>query len=308
MDKHVPVLKNECIEFLNIKAGGVYVDCTAGRGGHVEAILEAVPNVSVIAIDKDAVNTEFLTQRFKGKNVKIVHADYKDLDDILLFHDIKKVDGILFDLGFSSIHVDDEKRGFSFSKNGPLDMRYNTAQSLTAEVVVNDYDEKTLKKILKEYGEESFYNRIVGAIIENRKAERIKTTLQLRNIIATVVPFRGKAHQKIDPATKTFQALRIEVNSELDSLSTALDKSILALNTGGRLCVIAFHSLEDRIVKTKFNHEAVACICPRGLAQCVCGYVPRLKVITKKVVIPDEKEIRLNPRARSAKLRVAEKL
>ena len=183
MEKHIPVLKKECIELLNIKSEGIYVDGTAGRGGHVGAILEAAPKATVVAIDKDPVNAEFLTQRFKGRNVVVVNADYKDLDDILSFHDIKTVDGILLDLGFSSIHIDDAERGFSFSKDGPLDMRYNRAQELTAEIVVNEYDEHSLKKIIREYGEEPFYNRVVHAIIDRRAQQRIKTTFELKKII-----------------------------------------------------------------------------------------------------------------------------
>lgn len=308
MEKHVPVLKKECIELLNIKDRGIYVDGTAGRGGHVDAILEAAPKVTVVAIDKDPVNAEFLSQRFKGRNVIVVNADYKDLDDILSFHNIKMVDGILLDLGFSSIHVDDGERGFSFSKDGPLDMRYNRLQDLTAEIVVNEYDEAALKKIIREYGEEPFYNRVVHAIVARRAQQRIKTTFELKKIINGAIPSKGWSPKKIDSATKTFQALRIEVNSELESLKTVLDKTVPLLNVGGRICVITFHSLEDRIVKTKFNHEAKPCTCPKGLVQCVCGNVPRLKVITKKTVVPDDKEIHLNPRARSAKLRAAEKL
>ncbi len=308
MDKHVPVLKDECIELLNIRDGAVYVDCTAGRGGHVAAILKVAPKAIVVAIDKDPLNAEYLDQRFKDSNVVVVNADYKDLDDILSFHNIKTVDGVLLDLGFSSIHVDDAERGFSFSKNGPLDMRYNRSQDLTAEIVVNEYDEQALKRIIKDYGEEPFYNRVVQAILGSREKQRIKTTFELKRIINAAIPFKGWAPKKIDSATKTFQALRIEVNSELDSLRTVLDKFLSLLNVGGRICVITFHSLEDRMVKTKFNQEANPCTCPKGLVQCVCGKKPRLSVITKKAIIPGENEITLNPRARSAKLRAAEKL
>lgn len=308
MDKHVPVLKDECIELLNVRDGAVYVDCTAGRGGHVAAILKTAPKATVVAIDKDPINAEYLTKRFKDSNVIVVNADYKDLDDILSFHDIKTVDGILLDLGFSSIHIDDAERGFSFSKDGPLDMRYNRSQDLTAEIVINEYDEHALKRMIKDYGEEPFYNRVVRAILGSRQKQRIKTTFELKKIVNAAIPFKGRTPKKIDPATKTFQALRIEVNSELDSLSTVLDKVLSLLNAGGRICVITFHSLEDRMVKTKFNQEANPCTCPKGLVQCVCGNKPRLSVLTKKPIIPDENEITLNPRARSAKLRAAQKL
>ena len=308
MNKHVPVLKNECIESLNIKSNGIYVDCTAGRGGHVEAILEANPDVQIIAIDKDPVNSQFLSERFKNKKVIVVTSDYKNIDDIISFNNIKKIDGMLFDLGFSSIHVDDAQRGFSFSKDGPLDMRYNREQSLTAEIVVNEYEELELKKVIRDYGEEPFYNRVVHAIVNARVQKRIQTTSELKRIINSAIPVKNWSPKKIDTATKTFQALRIEVNAELESLSIALDKATDLLNVGGRLCVITFHSLGDRIVKTKFNNEAKTCTCPRGLVQCVCDTKPRLKVITKRVTSPSEDELRSNPRARSAKLRVAEKL
>jgi len=308
MDKHVPVLKKECIAALNIKSGGVYVDCTAGRGGHVEAIFDSNPNVKIIAVDKDPVNSLFLSERFKNKNVVVVTADYKDIDDILSFNDIKSVDGMLFDLGFSSIHVDDAERGFSFSKDGPLDMRYNREQTLTAENVVNEYEESELKRIIRDYGEEPFYNRVVYAIVHARIQQRIKTTSELKKIINSAIPVKGWSPKKIDTATKTFQALRIEVNAELESLNIVLDKAVDLLNITGRLCVITFHSLEDRIVKTKFNNEAKTCTCPKGLVQCVCNTKPRLKVITRKAILPGEEEICLNPRARSAKLRIAEKL
>jgi len=305
---HIPVLKNEISTFLNVKHGGIYVDCTAGRGGHISSILDLRKDILVVGIDKDPVNASFLEKEFKDKEVKVACSDYKYLDDVLSFYNIKEVDGIIFDLGFSSVHIDDAKRGFSFNKDGPLDMRYDTRQKLTAEIVVNEYTASQLQKIIKEYGEETFHRGIISAIIEQRSKARITSTKQLRNIIHGAIPSRFKKNRNVDPATKTFQAIRIEVNSELDSLGVGIDKAVGALKSGGRICVISFHSVEDRIVKRKFNGYANPCVCPRNLAQCLCGKKPVLKLIVKTPILPSDEEIHLNPRSRSAKLRVAEKI
>ncbi|MFH1223045.1 MAG: 16S rRNA (cytosine(1402)-N(4))-methyltransferase RsmH [Pseudomonadota bacterium] len=305
---HIPVLKNEIIAYLDPKDGGVYVDCTAGRGGHIQALLDSGKDILVIGIDKDSVNAAFLEKEFLGKNVKVACSDYSSLDDVIGFYDIKKADGFIFDLGFSSIHVDDAKRGFSFSKNGPLDMRYNTKQDLTAEHVVNEYEGSKLIDIIKEYGEESFCKNIVSAILRNRSLKRITTTTELRDIIHSAIPAKFKREKSIDPATKTFQAIRIEVNSELESLEEGLKKAVNALKPGGRVCVISFHSIEDRIVKRMFNGLVDPCTCPIGLAQCLCGQKPVIKLTVKTPITASKNEINLNPRARSAKLRVAEKL
>ena len=309
---HIPVLKKECIQNLNIKDGGVYVDCTAGRGGHIQAMLESGKKIFVIGIDKDVENVKYLEELFgdysqNGSKVKIVHSDYKHLKDVLGFYDIKSCDGVLFDLGFSSIHIDDPQRGFSFSKQGPLDMRYDVTQTLKAEDVVNELSVKELMSILKDYGEEKNFKRISLEIEKYRIEKRITTTTELRNIIYKVLG-QKRYGMDTDPATKTFQALRIYVNGELDSLIQGLDQAIDLLNPNGRLCAISFHSLEDRIVKQRIKAGINPCTCPRGLAQCLCSNKPYLKLVVKSFITPDKDELDSNPRSRSAKLRVAEKV
>ncbi|MCX6112048.1 MAG: 16S rRNA (cytosine(1402)-N(4))-methyltransferase RsmH [Proteobacteria bacterium] len=307
---HVPVLKKEILEYLNIKDGNVYVDCTAGRGGHLEGILQSgAKNITVLAIDKDPSNVAFLKDVFsKYKNVTIINSDYRFLADILKFHGIKKVDGIIFDLGFSSIHIDDASRGFSFAKDGPLDMRYDTNQGLRAEDVINEYPERELGRIIRDYGEEKFFKNISRQIVKAREEKKITTTLQLKDIIHRSIPTRFRAGKKIDAATKTFQAIRIEVNTEFESLKAVLPDAINALNTDGRLCAITFHSIEDRIVKQSVNKAINPCTCPKGLVQCVCGKKPTLKRVIKMPLTASKEEIRLNPRSRSAKLRIAQRI
>ncbi len=316
--EHIPVLKNEVIESLNIKDGGVYVDGTAGRGGHVDAVLSSanaagLEKVVILAIDKDPSNTAYLESKYsnnktdKDYKIIIVNSDYRFIKDVLTFHNLNNCDGIVLDLGFSSIHIDDASRGFSFSKNGPLDMRYDPKQALSAETVVNEYPEKELKKIIKEYGEESFFNNIVKEIIRHREQKAIKTTFELRDVIHKAVPARFKK-PGVDLATKTFQAIRIEVNKELEALEYFFQDINSVLNTEGRLCVISFHSLEDRMVKRRVNALIDRCTCPKGLVECVCKKKPLFKWVSRSIIIPSDEEIALNPRSRSAKLRVAEKL
>lgn len=309
---HIPVLKEQCVQNLDIKDGGVYVDCTAGRGGHIQAMLNTGKKIFVIGIDKDAENVKYLEELFDGyskhgSTVKIIHSDYKSLPDILSFYDLKSCDGILFDLGFSSIHIDDPSRGFSFSKDGPLDMRYDLEQQLKAEDVVNDLSVSELMKILKEYGEENSFKRIALEIEKYRIEKRIKTTTELKNIIYKVLG-QKRYGMTVDPATKTFQAIRIYVNDELGSLRQGLDHAVSLLNSGGRLCAISFHSLEDRMVKQCIKEGINPCVCPRGLAKCLCGRSPYLKLVVKNFITPDKEEMDSNPRARSAKLRVAQKI
>ena len=307
---HVPVLKNETLEYLNIKDGGVYIDCTAGRGGHLEGILKSgAKDITVIGIDKDPSNVEFLKDLFsKHKNVTIVKSDYRYLSDILKFHGIKKIDGVIFDLGFASIHIDDASRGFSFAKDGPLDMRYDTEQALKAEDIINEYPERELGRIIKEYGEEKFFKNISRQIVKAREEKRVTRTLELRDIIHRSIPARFRAGKKIDAATKTFQAIRIEVNSEFESLKAVLPYVIDLLNVEGRLCTITFHSIEDRIVKQTVNKAINPCTCPPGLVQCVCGEKPKLKWVIKMPLTASKNELDLNPRSRSAKLRVAQRI
>ncbi len=309
---HISVLKKQSIEHLNIKDGGVYVDCTAGRGGHLEEILKAGKKLFVIGIDKDAENVKYLEQLFDGYSendsvVKIVHSDYRFLPDVLAFYNIKACDGILFDLGFSSIHIDDPKRGFSFSKDGPLDMRYDVTQTLKAEDVVNDSSVEELMRIIRDYGEDKNFKRISLEIQKHRTEKRIQTTTELRDIVYKVLGPK-RYGMETDPSTKTFQAVRIQVNGELESLKEAIDHAVNLLKSGGRLCAISFHSLEDRIVKQCIKLGLNPCVCPRGLAQCLCFRKPYLKLVVKNFITPDKDELSDNPRARSAKLRVAEKV
>ena len=278
--------------------------------GHLEGILSfGAKNITVLGIDKDPANVEFLKDKFSdNKNVKIIYSDYKFLADILKFHRVDKVDGILFDLGFSSIHIDDASRGFSFSKNGPLDMRYDTQQNLKAEDVVNEYDERELGRIIRDYGEDRFFKSISRQIVKAREEKRITTTWELREIIHRSIPAKFKAGKSIDAATKTFQAIRIEVNSEFESLKKVLPDAINALSLGGRLCAITFHSIEDRIVKQAITKAINPCTCPRGLVECVCGNKPFLKWTVRSPITASKVELDVNPRSRSAKLRVAEKI
>lgn len=307
---HIPVLKEEIIKFLNIKNDGIYVDCTAGRGGHIEGMLESgAKGIKILGIDKDPNNIDFLKKKFSdNKEVTLVHSDYKFLVDILHFYNIDKIDGIIFDLGFASIHIDDALRGFSFAKEGPLDMRYNTEQPFKAEDLVNDYSEKELGRIIKDYGEDKFFKNIARQIVKAREEKRITSTRELKEIIHRSIPAKFKAGKNIDPATKTFQAIRIEVNSEFESLEIVLPDAIKLLNKGGRFCAISFHSIEDRIVKQTINKAVSPCSCPKGLVQCVCGKKPILKWIVRTPLTASKEELNLNPRSRSAKLRVAEKI
>jgi 16S rRNA (cytosine1402-N4)-methyltransferase len=317
---HIPVLKNEIIDSLALKNGGVYIDGTAGRGGHIGAVLLkakelGLKSIKIIAIDKDPVNAKYLEEKYSEEKfqqsqfyeILVVNSDYRFIKDILSFHKLNTCDGIILDLGFSSIHIDDPSRGFSFSKDGPLDMRYDTNQHISAETVINEYSEQELKKIIKEYGEESFYKKIVREIISSRLKKAIKTTFELRDIVHNAVPMKFK-RPGIDTATKTFQAIRIEVNKELESLEVFFKDVNEVLNTKGRLCIISFHSLEDRMVKKTINSMIHTCTCPQGLVQCVCGKKALFRWVSRSIISPSEEEIALNPRSRSAKLRVAEKI
>jgi 16S rRNA (cytosine1402-N4)-methyltransferase len=320
---HIPVLKNEVISSLALKNGGVYVDGTAGRGGHIDAVLSKAKelgfkSIDIVAIDKDPINADYLQEKYSKDNldkklgsndyrVIVVNSDYRFIKDILSFHNLNSADGVILDLGFSSIHIDDPSRGFSFSKDGPLDMRYDPKQSLSAEIVVNEYSDRDLKKIIKDYGEEGFYKNIVKEIVLYRDKKQIKTTFELRDIVHKAIPMKFKK-PGIDTATKTFQAIRIEVNKELESLESFFKDINEALSPGARLCIISFHSLEDRMVKKAINSMIDTCTCPEGLVQCVCGKKALFKWVSRSIIGPADKEIVLNPRSRSAKLRVAEKI
>jgi len=310
MTNHIPVLFKQTIEGLNIKDGGVYIDCTAGRGGHLAGILQSgKKDLTVIGIDKDPTNIKFLESKFSDSNLKLVSTDFKFFDDVMSFFKIYKADGILMDLGYSSTQIDDKERGFSFRYKAPLDMRYNNESDfLTAGDIVNTYSAEQLEKIFFEYGEERFSKKIVKNIIEARALKQIENTFELRRIIEDSIPNKFKATSSIDPSTRVFQALRIEVNSELKSIEESLTKVLDILNPGGRLCVISFHSLEDRIIKQFVNSKINTCTCPPKLPQCVCNLKPLMQWIGKNPITAYEDEIQSNPRSRSAKLRVAEKL
>ena len=308
--KHVPIMLDECVLGLNIKEDGVYVDATIGGAGHsIEIAKRLNQNGVLIGIDKDETAVSVSKQRLKDAKceVIIVHDDFRNIKSILENLNIKRVDGILADLGVSSYQIDEASRGFSYNKDAGLDMRMDKTSSLDAEKVVNTYSEKDLVKILFEYGEERYARQIVRNIIKHRQIKPINTTLELRKIIEESVP-SFELHKGGSVAKKTFQALRIEVNHELDALGKLLDDMIGLLNKNGRICIITFHSLEDRLVKNKFSLESRDCICDKSLPICVCHHRKSIRIITKKPIVPGEEELKLNSRSSSSKLRIAEKI
>lgn len=306
--KHVSVLLNELIENLKIKENGIYVDCTLGGGGDSFEILKHLSkDGKIVGIDQDIKAIECSKKRLKDfNNVIYVHDNFYNIDDILKKIDIDEVDGIIMDLGVSSYQIDNPQRGFSYMKDSPLDMRMNTDQDFTAFDVVNNYSEDELVKIFKEYGEERFSKRIAHLIVSERSKKSIISTLELADIIKRAIPmkFQNNGH----PAKKVFQAIRIEVNKELDVIENAIENGVSHLKSGGRIEVITFHSLEDRIVKNKFKKLQNPCTCPSDFPVCVCGKKPVVNVITSKPIEPTEKEKELNSRSKSAKLRIAEKI
>ncbi len=306
---HVSVLLNECIENLNIKPDGIYVDGTMGGAGHsLEIVKKLSEKGMLIGIDRDEEALAVAKERLKEfNNVKYVHDNHDNIDEIIKNLNIKGVDGILLDLGVSSYQIDEKTRGFTYMDDGPLDMRMDKSQKLTAEYIVNNYKEQDLARIIFEYGEEKFSRKIARNICEYRKNKKIETTGELVKIIEKSIP--GKFREKNShPAKRTFQAIRIEVNNEIEPLYNTIKNSITALNSKGRLCVITFHSLEDRMVKKAFIDAEGKCTCPKDLPYCVCGNVSLGKIITKKPILPTEKEMQENSRSRSAKLRVFEKI
>lgn len=306
---HVSVLLNECIENLNIKPDGIYVDGTMGGAGHsLEIVKKLSEKGMLIGIDRDEEALAVAKERLKEfNNVKYVHDNHDNIDEIIKNLNIKGVDGILLDLGVSSYQIDEKTRGFTYMDDGPLDMRMDKSQKLTAEYIVNNYKEQDLARIIFEYGEEKFSRKIARNICEYRKNKKIETTGELVKIIEKSIP--GKFREKNShPAKITFQAIRIEVNNEIEPLYNTIKNSITALNSKGRLCVITFHSLEDRMVKKAYVDAEGKCTCPKDLPYCVCGNVSLGKIITKKPILPTEKEMQENSRSRSAKLRVFEKI
>ena len=306
---HVSVLLNESIENLNIKPDGIYVDGTMGGAGHSLEIAKKLSKKGMlIGIDRDEEALEVAKERLKEfSNVKYVHDNHDNIYKIIKDLELNGVDGILLDLGVSSYQIDEKTRGFTYMDDGPLDMRMDKSQELTAEYIVNNYKEKELARIIFEYGEEKFSKKIARNICECRKNKKIETTAELVKIIERSIP--GKFREKNShPAKRTFQAIRIEVNNEIEPLYNTIKNSINALNSKGRLCVITFHSLEDRMVKKAYVDAEGKCTCPKDLPYCVCGNKSFGKIITKKPILPTEKEMQENSRSRSAKLRVFEKI
>ncbi len=304
---HKSVLLDECIQALNIKPNGIYVDCTAGGGGHSSQIINRLSDGGLlIDIDKDLDALSVCKERVVG-NVKFVHSDFKEIDQVLQQLGIDKVDGILADLGVSSYQIDNPDRGFSYmASDALLDMRMDKTQSLSAREVVNTYDEHQLYTIIRDYGEDSFAKNIAKNIVLARKQNAIETCGQLVEIIDRSVPHSVRKKGS-HPAKRTFQALRIEVNKELDGLDKFLSDCVERLNPGGRLAIITFHSLEDRIVKHSFNDFVTDCICPPHLPVCVCDHRAKGQLVNKKPILPTEQELNENSRSQSAKLRIFEK-
>ena len=306
---HVSVLLNECLEGLNIKENGIYVDGTLGGAGHSSEILKRLSKEGrLIGIDQDTDALKAAKERLKDySNVTFVHSNFSNIENVLNNLNIDGVDGILMDLGVSSYQLDEGERGFSYMKDAPLDMRMNRENDFSAYNVVNEYSEEDLYRIIRDYGEEKFAKRIASFIVENRQEKNIETTLELVEIIKNAIPAKAR-REGPHPAKRTFQAIRIEVNSELSILNKTIEDGVERLNKGGRMAIITFHSLEDRRVKNKFRDLAVSCRCPKEFPVCVCGEKAKVKIISRKAIEPTKEEVEINPRSRSAKLRVIEKL
>ena len=306
---HASVLLEESIEALNVRPDGIYLDGTLGGAGHSQEIVKRLTTGRLIGVDRDPAALEAAEGRLSAyrDRVTLVHSNFRELDAILDELQIDRVDGMLFDLGVSSPQLDDGSRGFSYMTDAPLDMRMDPGDRLTAREIVNTWPREALRRILFEYGEERYAPQIAAAIERRREQKSIETTLELVDVIRSAMPPQA-LREKQHPAKRSFQAIRIAVNDELSSVSDAMRCAIARLNPGGRLAVITFHSLEDRIVKNAMQAAARGCTCPPEFPVCVCGKKPQIKILTKKPILPDERELEENPRARSAKLRAAEKL
>ncbi len=301
---HSPVLTDEVIERLAVEPGGRYIDCTLGAGGHARLIMEAgAPGAILLGIDADPHAVALARDNLKGfdGDLQLVNANFRDLEETAGKLGFVPAHGVLFDLGISSMQLAEDGRGFSFQTEAPLDMRFSPEQELTAADIVNDYDESDIANLIWEYGEERFSRRIAKAILRTRP---LQTTTALASVVSRAVPGRGKIH----PATRTFQALRIAVNDELRTLESALEQARNILGPAGRLVVISFHSLEDRIVKQFFQRESRDCICPPETPLCICEHKATLRIITRRPITPTPEEQKTNPRSRSAKLRAAERI
>ena len=306
---HVSVLLNECLENLNIRSDGIYVDGTLGGAGHSRRIAERLTTGRLIGIDRDPVALKAAGERLAefGDRVTLVHSNFCEIEQVLDDLGIAAVDGILLDLGVSSPQLDDGERGFSYMVDAPLDMRMDSGDALTAETVVNTWSYEELRRILFDYGEERYAPQIAAAICRRRENVPIETTLELVDIIRSAMP-AAALREKQHPAKRSFQAIRIAVNDELGAVRKVMDAAIHRLRSGGRLAVITFHSLEDRIVKNGMADAAKGCTCPPSFPVCVCGRKPQVKIITRKPITAGAEELENNPRSRSAKLRVCEKI
>ena len=297
------------MEGLDIKPDGIYVDGTAGGAGHSSEIARRLDGGRLIAIDQDETAVSVATERLNalGKNTTVVRSNFREIASVCRELGVDGIDGVLLDLGVSSYQLDTAERGFSYNSDAPLDMRMDNRKALSAYNVVNEYSEEALKKILFDYGEERYAPRIAASIVRSREKKPIESTAELSEIIKRAIPSAARegGHH---PAKRSFQAIRIEVNSELDVIEPAIRDAVSLLNEGGRIAIITFHSLEDRIVKQTFASLASGCTCPKELPICVCGNKPKIKIITKKPILPSSEELEENPRSRSAKLRVAQKL
>jgi len=301
---HIPVLLNECVEALNLKAGGIYIDATLGGGGHSTRILESRKDIKLFGFDQDPdalAHNKKLVERYP-ENFILVDDNFANLRSCLALHRIRKIDGILFDLGVSSHQIDVDSRGFSFSLDGKLDMRMDQSGDLTAADFLNDSDLALLRKVFWEYGEEKQANKIAKAIINSREEQPFHSTLQFSKFLDSCT----SSNKRIKTKARIFQAIRIYINREMEVLESALSDAVKILNPGGRVVVLSYHSLEDRIVKRTFRYEELDCVCPSNFPKCVCSKVSRIKILTKKPLIPPQEEIERNSRARSAKLRIAE--
>ncbi len=307
--KHYSVLLNECIEALNIRPDGIYVDGTLGMGGHSEQIAKRLTTGRLIAIDRDEMALSRAQERLApyADRITFVHGNFRDLPQLLADAGVTGADGMLFDLGVSSPQLDNPERGFSYMADAPLDMRMDRSEGITAWFIVNKWPEEKLKRILYDFGEERYAPRIAQAIVRRRETAPIDTTIELVDVIRSAMP-AAALREKQHPAKRSFQAIRIAVNDELGSISELLDHAVDLLNPGGRLAVISFHSLEDRIVKNAIASREHGCTCPREFPVCTCGFVQTLRSVTRKPILPSPQELEENPRSRSAKLRVAERV
>lgn len=307
--KHYSVLLDECIEALNIKPDGIYVDGTLGMGGHSGQIAKRLTTGRLISIDRDERAIARAGERLKdySDRITLVHGNFRDLHSILGDLGIDKVDGMLFDLGVSSPQLDETERGFSYMSDAPLDMRMDETETLSAWFVVNKWPEEKLRRVLYDFGEERYAPRIASAIVDKRAVKPIDTTLELVDVIKGAMP-AAALREKQHPAKRSFQAIRIAVNDELEAISELMSTAAEHLAVGGRLAVISFHSLEDRIIKNSVASREKGCTCPRDFPICTCGFVQTLKSVTRKPILPSARELEENPRSRSAKLRVAERV